>query len=139
MTPEEARSRFAWAPIARLATVGANGAPHVVPITFAMDGDRIISAVDAKQKRGTALRRLANITSHPRVSVLVDHYQDDWQHLWWVRADGLARIVADGHELERAFDLLRDRYEQYRHVALIGPVVVVDVDRWTGWSAAPLD
>lgn len=136
MTPDEARSRFTAARVARLATVDPEGTPHIVPVTFALEGDRIVSAVDAKPKRGTPLRRLANIAANPRISLLVDDYDEDWRRLWWARADGAARIVDDGPELTSAFDLLRERYAQYRTVGLIGPAVVVDVDRWLGWSAA---
>lgn len=136
MTPDEARRRFAAEPVARLATVDAAGAPHVVPIAFVVDGDVIVTAVDAKPKRGGPLRRLENIADNPRVAVLVDHYHDDWRRLWWVRADGVARVVEAGPELERALRLLRDRYRQYRTVDVIGPAIVVDVERWTGWSAA---
>jgi len=136
MTPDEARSRFTAARVARLATVDAEGTPHIVPVTFALEGDRIVSAVDAKPKRGKPLRRLANIAANPRISLLVDDYDEDWRRLWWARADGAARIVDDGPELTSAFDLLRERYAQYRTVGLIGPAVVVDVDLWLGWSAA---
>ena len=136
MTPDEARSRFALARVATLATVGADGAPHVVPVTFAIDGDRIVTAVDAKPKRGALLRRLANIRANPRVSLLADGYDDDWARLWWVRADGQARIVEEGAQLGPALALLRARYPQYATVALIGPAVVVDVGHWVGWSAA---
>ena len=136
MTPDEARERFAAEPVARMATVGAGGIPHLVPVTFAVDGDRIITAVDAKPKRSARLRRLANIAGSSRVSLLVDHYHDDWRRLWWVRADGTAHIVDGGPELTRAFHLLRRRYPQYRQVELIGPAIVVDVDSWNGWAAA---
>ena len=136
MTPDAARSRFALARVARLATVGVNRAPHIVPVTFAIDGDRIVTAVDAKPKRGAPLRRLANIRADPRVSLLADEYDDDWEKLWWVRADGEARIVAEDPGLGRALALLRARYAQYATVALIGPAVVIDVGRWVGWSAA---
>lgn len=136
MTPEEARSRFAAAPVARLGTLTPDGAPHLVPVTFALDGDRIVTALDAKPKRGGRLERLQNIAADPRVSLLADHYDDDWARLWWARADGLARLAERGAELERAFELLRERYRQYRSVELIGPAVWIDVERWTGWSAA---
>ena len=136
MTPDEARSRFALARVARLATVGGDGAPHVVPVTFAIDGDRIVTAVDAKPKRGAPLRRLANIRANPRVSLLADGYDDDWRKLWWVRADGEARIVEEDPGLGGALALLRSRYPQYGTVALIGPAVVIEVGRWVGWSAA---
>ena len=107
-----------------------------MPIAFAIEGDRIATAVDAKPKAGTELARLGHVRADPRVSLLVDEYADDWTHLWWVRADGAARVVEDGPELAWAFDLLRERYPQYAAVELIGPAIVVEVERWTGWSAA---
>lgn len=121
--------------MARLATVDADGAPHIVPVTFALDGGRIVMAVDAKPKRGTRLRRLANVAANPRVSLLVDEYDEDWDRLWWARADGVGRVVDDGPDLARALALLRERYPQYATVALVGPAVVVEVERWVGWSA----
>ena len=121
--------------MARLATVGPDGAPHIVPITFALDGGTIVTAVDGKPKRGTPLRRFENVAADPRVSVLVDAYDADWARLWWARADGRASIAADGVELERAFAALRARYPQYKSVALTGPALVIAVDRWSGWSA----
>ena len=136
MTPAEARERFATAAVARLATVGHDGTPHLVPVTFAVDGERILMAIDAKPKRGRRLRRLDNIAANPRVALLVDHYDDDWARLWWVRADGDARIIGPSEEQDRAMDLLRERYAQYSATAPIGPVIVVDVRRWSGWSSA---
>jgi PPOX class probable F420-dependent enzyme len=134
VSPEQARGRFAAARVARLATADAAGQPHLVPVTFAVDGDTIYTAVDAKPKRTTALRRLANVAANPRVSLLVDHYDDDWSRLWWVRADGTARIVpASSAETARASALLGDRYPAF---ALRGDVLAVDVTHWTGWSAA---
>jgi PPOX class probable F420-dependent enzyme len=136
VTSDEARARFAAEPVARLATADASGLPHIVPITFAVDGSRVVSAVDAKPKRDGRLRRLENIAANPRVSLLVDHYHEDWRRLWWVRADGTARLVDGGPELARLLDLLRERYSQYRQVELIGPAIVVDVKSWSGWEAA---
>ena len=136
MTGPEARRRFVAARIARLATADAVGIPHVVPIVFAVDGDRMYSAVDAKPKRTWALRRLANIRVNPRVAVLVDHYADDWSTLWWARADGTARVVGpDSSDGERAIALLTTRYAQYATEPPTGPGVVIDVERWSGWSA----
>lgn len=132
MTPDEARQRFAGARVAHLATADADGVPHLVPITFAVAGDVIVTAIDAKPKRGTPLRRIANITVNPRVSVLVDRYDEDWDRLWWVRADGVARIVEDGDSVAR----LRERYPQYRTVRIIGPVIMIEVVRWSGWTAS---
>lgn len=138
MTEREARERFATARVARLATAGQDGPPHLVPIVFALDGDTIFHAVDAKPKRTRALRRLANIAADPRVAVLADEYDDaDWERLWWVRADGVARVVEAGDaEADRALALLARRYAQYRAAPPAGPVVAVDVARWRGWSAA---
>ena len=136
MTPAEAQARFEEATVARLATVRPDGAPHIVPVTFALEGATIVTAVDGKPKRGTPLRRFENVATNPRVSVLVDSYDSDWARLWWARADGRASIAADGAELERALSALRARYPQYESVALIGPALVITVDRWSGWSAS---
>src|SRR5689334_20674179 len=136
MHEEEARRRFAGQPVARLATVDAAGRPHLVPVVFATLGDTIYTAVDAKPKRHTALRRLANVAANPRVALLVDHYEDDWAALWWVRADGTGRILdATGAEARVGLDRLADRYPQYRTQPPVGPVLAVDVLRWSGWSA----
>ncbi|MFL5863487.1 MAG: TIGR03668 family PPOX class F420-dependent oxidoreductase [Solirubrobacteraceae bacterium] len=135
MTPRRARERFAAARVARLATADAGGRPHLVPVVFAVDGDRIFTVVDAKPKRTTLLRRLANVTENPQVALLVDHYDDaDWDALWWVRADGRGRVLdpAQDEEARRAVELLRGRYPQQRAV---GAVLAVDVERWSGWSA----
>src|SRR5258706_10371614 len=108
------RIRFASAPVARLATVGADGRPHVVPICFALDEQTLYFAVDSKPKRTTNLKRLRNIAANPAVSILVDHYEEDWKALWWVRADGDARVVTEEAEARRAITLLAARYSQYR-------------------------
>jgi len=128
------RRRLAGARVAHLATVGPGGRPHIVPITFALDGDAIYFAVDAKPKRTTDLQRLRNIEANPAVSVLVDHYDDDWSRLWWVRVDGRAGVLGRG-DSDRAVDLLAERYAQYRQVRPSGPVVAISVDRMSGWSA----
>jgi PPOX class probable F420-dependent enzyme len=132
-----ARERFAEARVAHLATADREARPHLVPIVFAVAGDTIYSAVDAKPKRGTELRRLANVAANPRVAVLVDHYDEDWNRLWWARADGTARVLGAGDaEARAALALLAGRYPQYREQPPPGPVLAVDVDRWSGWSAA---
>jgi PPOX class probable F420-dependent enzyme len=134
VTADEARALFATARVARLATVGAEARPHIVPIVFALTGDVVYSAVDAKPKRTRALKRLDNVARNPRVALLADHYEDDWDALWWVRADGVAR-VADGAEAERGVALLVERYEQYRAAPPRGPVLAIAVERWSGWRA----
>jgi PPOX class probable F420-dependent enzyme len=138
MTVAQARERFGSARVARLATVGEHGRPHLVPIVFALDADRVYHAVDHKPKRTTALRRLDNVAADPRVSLLADEYDDgDWSRLWWVRADGAARVLEAGcDEARAAIALLVERYAQYRDAPPAGAVVAVDVERWTGWRAA---
>jgi PPOX class probable F420-dependent enzyme len=136
MEPGSVRRLLATARVARLATLRPDGAPHLVPICLALDGDTLYSAVDHKRKRTTGLQRLANIEADPRVCVLADHYDEDWTRLWWARADGLARIVAvDEPEHVRAVELLLDRYPQYRDAPALGTAIAVEVTRWTGWEA----
>jgi PPOX class probable F420-dependent enzyme len=133
---EQARERFAAAPVARLATVDAQGRPHLVPIAFVLAGETIYSAVDAKPKRSTGLRRLANVAANPRVAVLVDHYADDWHALWWVRADGTGRVLdAEGTEGRDAIARLVRRYPQYQEQPPIGPVLAINVEHWSSWSS----
>jgi PPOX class probable F420-dependent enzyme len=138
MDADAARALFATARVARLATVGADGRPHVVPITFALDGDTLYTAVDHKPKRTTRLRRLENVAANPRVSVLADHYDEqDWSALWWARADGVARIVAPNDpQRAAAAALLQARYEQYRRRPPTGPAIAISISRWSGWRAA---
>lgn len=134
MTGEEARRRFEAAYVARLATVDERARPHLVPIVFVLAGDTIYSVVDAKPKRTTDLQRLRNVRANPRAAVLVDHYDaTDWSELWWVRADGTARVLEPSEpEARRAVGLLADRYPQQRAA---GPVLAIDVERWSQWSA----
>jgi PPOX class probable F420-dependent enzyme len=131
MNEAAARKAFAKARVARLATLTPRGAPHIVPICFALDGDVIYSAIDDKPKRTTDLQRLRNINSDARVAVLADHYDEHWQHLWWVRADGRARVVSAG---EQAIALLAQRYEQYRARPPRGAMIAIGVERWSGWG-----
>ena len=135
MNDEDMHQRVSAARVARLATVNADGAPHLVPFCFALAGDVLYSAVDAKPKRTQRLQRLQNAAREPRVSVLVDHYEEDWGRLWWVRLDGRARELAAGAEAERAAALLAEKYPQYREQPPAGPVLRIDVERWSGWSA----
>jgi PPOX class probable F420-dependent enzyme len=136
----DARQRFITATVARLATVGSTGHPHLVPITFALlDDATLVTAVDHKPKRTTALRRLDNIAANPWVTVLVDHYEDDWEQLWWARADGRARVLEPGQEPSvraAALRALSGRYPQYIEQPPQGALIVIDVERFSGWSAA---
>jgi PPOX class probable F420-dependent enzyme len=136
LSPEQARARFAAARVARLATADVDGVPHLVPIVFALAEATLYSAVDGKPKRSLALRRLANVAANPRVAVLVDHYDEDWATLWWVRLDGHGRVLDPSDaEAAGALTALAERYPQYRSTPPPGPVMAVDVLRWTGWAA----
>ena len=134
MDVADARGRFAAARVARLATVDTDARPHLVPVCFAVVAETLVSVVDHKRKRTSALQRLRNIETNPHVSVLVDHYDEEWANLWWVRADGVARVVRDGPDHVAAIALLTDKYAQYRRRPPTGPVVIVDVIRWSSWS-----
>lgn len=139
MAEIDAAALFAQSPVAMLATVGPDGAPHVVPVVFAVNTEReqpvIYTAVDAKRKSTKRLQRLTNIEANPRVSVLVDNYDEDWTQLWWVRADGVAEIHHSGDEMASGYALLRRKYVQYQRLALDGPVVTITVARWSAWQA----
>jgi PPOX class probable F420-dependent enzyme len=128
----EMREVVAAAPVGRLATLDGNGRIHLVPFCFALAGDTLWSVVDVKPKSTTALKRLDNIHGHPDVTVLVDHYDDDWSRLWWVRLRGTAR-VHDHHDA--AVDRLAAKYEQYRAARPMGAVIEIHISEWKGWSA----
>jgi len=136
LDPGEAKSRFAASRVARLATAGADGRPHIVPVTFAVDGDRVYIAIDSKPKRSTDLKRLRNIAENPDVALLADLYDDDWSQLWWARADGTARILtADaGTDWHTPLARLQERYPQYVDDVPQGPMIEVTVTRWSGWA-----
>jgi PPOX class probable F420-dependent enzyme len=135
MTEDEARRRIATARVGRLASVDRNGRPHVVPICFAVAGDRVFSVVDQKPKRTMQLRRLENIRRSPDVQLVVDHYDDDWSALWWVRISGRGRVIDGGIMRDDAIDLLAGKYPQYRDHRPIGPALVIDVNQIRGWQA----
>lgn len=138
------RARVATARVARLATADGNGHPHVVPVVFALApapgvdrpaADLLWTAVDQKPKRTRDLRRLRNIGAQPTVSVLVDHYEDDWSRLWWARLDGTARVLDDDADRRAPLERLAAKYARYRVDPPRGPVIEVRVDRWSGWAA----
>lgn len=134
---EEARARLAAARVARLATADADGRPHVVPVTFDFDGEgSLVIAVDHKPKRTLDLRRLRNVRANPRVSVLADHYEDDWTRLWWVRADGTAAVIEADAGRAGPLSRLRAKYPQYRDAVPAGPVISVTITAVSGWSYA---
>ena len=138
MDADLARERVTEARVARLATVTKTGRIDLVPITFALVEDRLVTAVDHKPKTTTQLKRLENIAGHPEVSVVVDDYDDrDWSQLWWVRLRGLAQVVDDGPVHEQAVDALTAKYPQYGDRRPSGPAIVIDLIRWQWWSASP--
>lgn len=125
-----------YARVARLATIGADRRPHIVPVCFALIDGRIVTAVDHKPKTTSALRRFANVRAGGKASLLVDHYDEDWAQLWWVRIDCAARVVDDGADLDRVIDALREKYRgQYGLSPPTGPAIILDPDHWVGWSA----
>ncbi|GAA4891268.1 TIGR03668 family PPOX class F420-dependent oxidoreductase [Actinomycetospora straminea] len=132
---DDARRRFAAARVARLATVSGDGQPHLVPVVFAVEQDTVLMAVDQKPKRHRDLKRLRNVDDDPAVSLLVDHYDDDWSTLWWVRADGTASVSDAEPVLARVRAALGERYPQHREDPPEGPAITVEVGRWSGWSA----
>jgi PPOX class probable F420-dependent enzyme len=132
----EARVRFATAPVARLGTADALGRPHVVVVTFAVQGDTVYTAVDQKPKSGTNLKRLRNVGENPQVTMLADQYSDDWDTLWWVRIDGRAVVLTGPQQMAEPLRLLAGRYWQYREAPPAGPVLAVTAERWSGWAAA---
>ena len=145
LAADQARQRLAGARVARLATASPDGVPHLVPVTFALAGDTVYTAVDGKPKAALraprrvpgGLRRLDNIRRNPAVALLADHYAEDWSALWWARADGEASIIDDPALMAGPARLLAGRYPQYATVPLPGPVIAIQVMRWSGWAATP--
>ena len=126
-----AEERLAQARIGRLATVTPEGRPHVVPVCFALHDGRIYTAVDAKPKATRALQRLENVRAHGSASLLVDHYEEDWTCLWWVRVDGAATV----EESEAGIGALAAKYAQYRDQRPQGPLIAIAPERWRSWTA----
>lgn len=136
-TPGHLPDRFVDAPVARMATVSADGAPHLVPVVFAVLGDVVYTAVDDKPKTTRRLRRLSNIAATGHVSLLVDHYDDDWSRLWWIRVDGAAEVLGPDSDVGAAgIDALVAKYRQYASMRPAGPVIAVRVSGWREWSAS---
>jgi len=122
--------------VARLATTDPDGRPHLVPVVFVLEGETLYSPVDRKPKRSQTLRRIENARARPDVTILVDHYEEDWDRLWWIRLRGRARVLEDGEERDRALALLRDKYPQYRDEPPDGPVLAVDIAEVREWRAS---
>lgn len=136
MDDSQLRRLFASSPVGRLATVRREGGPHVVPVVFALVDDVIYTAVDHKPKRTPRLQRLQNVRLRPSCSLLVDHYDDDWSTLWWVRADGRGFVIDDPQAAHPGLAALAERHPQYRATPPAGPLLVIIVERWSGWSAS---
>jgi PPOX class probable F420-dependent enzyme len=130
--PDIAEEHFAAARVGRLATVTALGRPHIVPVCFVLHEGRVCTAVDAKPKATNALARLENVRATRRAALLVDHYDEEWSRLWWVRVDGVAEVV----DSEPAIDALAAKYEQYRAARPSGPVIAITPERWRSWAAS---
>jgi PPOX class probable F420-dependent enzyme len=135
VTEEEARRRIATARVGRLASIDPNGRPHVVPVCFAVSGTRVVSVIDQKPKRTVQVRRLENVRRNPDVQLVVDHYDDDWSALWWVRISGRGRVVDGGATRDEVIDLLGRKYRQYREHRPMGPVLVIDITQISSWQA----
>lgn len=138
MDEGEARRRLSAARVGRLATVTEHGAPHLVPVVFALVDDVAYTAVDGKPKTTLALQRLANIDSTGLASLLVDEYREDWSALWWVRADGPAQVLELGaNEVPIAVEALTRKYPQYLSQPPTGRVIAIRANRWRWWEATP--
>jgi PPOX class probable F420-dependent enzyme len=134
-----ARRLVAGARSARVTTIDPDGRPNAVPVVFVIDGDTFYSSVDAKPKATKDLRRIANLRNRPHgVVVLIDHYEEDWEQVWWVRLRGGGRVIEEGPEHDRAHDLLHTKYPQYADMPPLGDVLAVDVTEWRGWSWRPI-
>ena len=134
LTHEECRQRAIDARVGHLATVSVSGDPHLVPVTFVFVAGNVAIGIDDKPKVTSDLKRLRNIHENPRVALLRDKYDEDWSHLWWVRGDGIASIEEGGSRWEESWVSLHRKYPQYEARPLFGPVVLIEVNRWSGWA-----
>jgi PPOX class probable F420-dependent enzyme len=134
MEPDEMRRRVADARVGRIATVTPEGRPHVVPFVYVLRDETLYSSVDAKPKRSPDLRRIRNIRANPSVEAVMDHYEEPWDDIWWVRVSGRGEILESGDERGRALALLREKYPEYADSPPQGVVVAVRIERWRGWS-----
>jgi len=132
-------------PVARLATLRADGAAAIVPVVFVRSEERIWLPVDDKPKREPAARELArveNIRRDPRVALLLDQYEADWSALWWLRLDGNAQLaLPSAPGFAAAAEALRKKYPQYRETALFRTgaapsLLALQPKRITSWAAS---
>ena len=137
----DSRALLGSARVAHLATADQYARPHVVPIVFVLDGDVLYFPLDRKPKREDdwhMLRRVRNIETNGRVSIVVDHYDEDWTKLAWVLLEGVATILETGEERDAAAGTLAAKYGQYLGGGLDGrPVVRVVIERAVQWSGSP--
>ncbi len=130
-------------PVARLATVRANGSPHQVPIVFARAADALWSSIDGKPKQGDVPLRIQNLRANSKVSLLLDHYDSDWTRLWWLRIDGTGHVCESRRvdpTTEAALAALRAKYPQYQQTPVVGsPALMIRIrpDRLSSWCADP--
>ena len=127
------RRRVSEARVGRLATTTADGRPHVVPCCFALRGTSLYTAIDTKPKSSRRLQRVRNLEANPAAALIVDHYEEEWANLWWIRIDGIARILASGSEHAAALELLAAKYAQYEREPPPGPVLAIDIRTWRAW------
>lgn len=137
MDRSEALRRLADARVGHLATTRPDGRPHLVPVTFSLSDDVIVTMIDHKPKTTQRLQRLINIESNGSASLLVDHYSEDWTELWWVRVDGSADVESDGERWAWAAETLATKYDQYRSRPPRGPAIFITVDDVSYWSSTP--
>lgn len=134
MDRAEALIRLARARAGHLGTVRPDGRPHVVVVTFAAVAGNLVTAIDHKPKRTERLQRLENIEANRWASLLIDHYEEDWERLWWVRMDGPASIHQGDELWSEAIASLVGKYAQYEKQPPRGPVIVIAQDRLTWWD-----
>lgn len=138
LSPHQSRL-LATARIGHLATADATGIPHVIPVCYAFNGQVIYSVLDQKPKRTsvTRLRRVRNIQANSRVALVVDHYEEDWGRLWYLLITGEAELLQEGDEQAAAVGLLREKYQQYRDMAIDqNPVIKITPTRVVSWGPA---
>jgi PPOX class probable F420-dependent enzyme len=134
MEETEMRRRAEDARVARVGTTDERGRVHLVPVTFVVRDGTWYSPSDAGPR---PVKRLRNLKQDPRVTVLIDVYDEDWSKVWWVRLRGRGRVVEDSCEREEARRLLRGKYPQFEDTPSDegeGPVMAVDVEEWVGWA-----
>lgn len=137
MQRSDALARLDRSRVGHLATVRPSGHPHIVPITYALCGETIVTMIDHKPKTTDHLQRLANIEADPAVCVIADEYSDDWPRLWWVRADGNATTHHSDASRAEAIEALAAKYRQYRDRPPHGPLIAIDITKLTWWASTP--